>query len=301
MTTPTESRNPGQRLERVYASARFGRIRARAPRYLFMAFLAIMVLAGLRATIAPSTTSSESSTESTVVDYAEQSFAAAFARSYLTFDALRPGLREHSLAPFVSSGLGLEGGFSPPSSGAQQVEWTEIAQVQRPLAGGVIITVAAQLSTAETPVYLSVPVRRAASGAVYLSGYPAFVGPPLTTTSSFTEASREAVSDEEITTLVSRSLTNYLAGDAENLAADLAEAATVTLPTSTLTLASLDRLEWVSGVDSGAVLATVSATDSRGGEYVLQYEVGVRRVDATDPRIAPGWRITYLQTISQEP
>ena len=95
-------------------------------------------------------------------------------------------------------------------------------------------------------------------------------------------------------------MANYLAGDAENLSADLAGAATVTLPTVPLRLRALEQLDWVSGNGGGAVLATVDATDARGGYYTLRYEVGVRRVASADPRLGPGWRVTYVQAISQQ-
>jgi hypothetical protein len=234
------------------------------------------------------------------LDYAEQSYALAFSRAYLTYDGARPEEREAALAPFVASGFEVGAGFSPPRFGSQRVQWADIAQVQRPLAGGVIITVAAKLSTAALPVYLSVSVDRARGGAVYLAAYPSFVGPPLSTTRSTADQGGEPVSEGEVSSLVKRALANYLAGDAENLSADLAGAATVTLPTNRLRLEGVDQLDWVSGTGGGAVLATISATDPRGGAYTLRYEVGVGRVSAADPRLGPGWRVTYVQAISQQ-
>lgn len=289
-----------RRLGRLRSSARYGRLRARLPRFGFIAVTAVLCLAGVRSIVLPSHASPPPESVEPLVDYAEQSFATAFARAYLAYDSSHPGYREAALGLFISSSLDLGAGFTPPSSGSQRVTWTDIAQVQRPLTGGVIVTVVAKLSTQPEPVYLSVPVRRAAGGAIYLDGYPAFVGPPLTTRSGLAEADREAVEDGEISTLVERSLTNYLGGDAANLAADLAEAATVTLPPNQLALHSVDQLEWVDGSGSGAVLATVSASDTHGGRYTLRYEVGLRRVEGSDPRIAPGWRVTFIQTISQE-
>jgi hypothetical protein len=288
------------RLERVRSSARYGRLRARLPRYAFLAFVCVMCAAGVRSILAPPSRAPLPPDSGPAVDYAEQSFAAAFARAYLSFDAARPQAREAALAPFVSSALEGGAGFTPPGAGSQQVRWTDVAQVQQPLAGGTIVTVAAKLSTQSEPVYLSVPVVRGRGGAIFLEGYPSFVGPPLTSTQSFTEPAREVVDDGEISTLVKRALANYLAGDAENLAADLAVAATVTLPSNHLRLTGVEQLEWVKGVGSGAVLATVSALDLHGGRYTLRYEVGIRRVEASDPRIAPGWRVTYVQAISQE-
>lgn len=288
------------RLAGFWASARYGRVRARAPRYAFLVFVAVMSIAGIRASLLPSSAPETSGPSGPPVDYAEQSFALAFARAYLTYDVARPGRRERALAQFASSGLEGGAGFSPPSSGSQRVQWADVAQVQRPLVGGVIVSVAAQLSDQRSPVYLSVPVDRQRGGAIYIAGYPSFVGPPLSTTTAGAEPGGESVDEPEVTSLVHRALSNYLAGDAENLAADLADAATVTLPTNPLHLEAVDQLDWVRGAGGGAVLATVSASDQSGATYTLRYEVGVVRVDASDPRLGPGWRITYVQTVSQQ-
>lgn len=235
------------------------------------------------------------------MDYAEQSFAVAFSQAYLSYDAARPEAHEAALAPYASTGFEIGAGYSPPQSGSQRVQWADVAQVQRPLAGGVLITVAAKLSTAARLVYLSVPVDRERSGSIYLTGYPSFVGPPLSSTRvAADQGGGEAVTDGEVSALVKRTLANYLAGDAENLSADLADAATVTLPTNHLRLRSVDQLSWVSGAGGGAVLATIGATDPRGGSYTLRYEVGMRRVSSSDPQLGPGWRVTYVQTISQQ-
>jgi hypothetical protein len=288
------------RLSGIRSSARYGRLRARAPRYAFLACVALMCAAGVRATLAPPGPSAAAPAPGPPLDYAEQDFALRFARAYLTYDSARPESRERELAPLAAGGLEIGAGFSPPSSGSQKVRWADVAQVQRPLAGGVIVTVAAQLSTAARPVYLSIPIDRDRHGAIYLSSYPSFVGPPLTKAPAPTQPGGEPVEDGEVSALVRRALGNYLAGDAENLSADLADAATVTLPTNHLRLRGLDQLDWVNGHGGGAVLARIDATDARGGSYTLRYEVGVRPVSAADPRLGPGWRITYVQAISQQ-
>jgi hypothetical protein len=289
-----------QRVNRALASARYGRLRARLPRYAFLALVVVLCATGIRAIVAPAQAPSPPTAGPQRVDYAVDDFATSFVRAYLTFNASRPQAHDAALAPFVSSALELGAGFTPPQVGSQQVSWAEVAQVQRPLAGGVVVTVAAKVNTRSTPLYVSVPVRRTGEGAIYLSAYPSFVGPPLTATPSLVEPEHESVNDEEIARLVKRALTNYLKGDAENLAADLAEAATVTLPPNHLALSSVDELDWVDGPGSGAVLATVRASDESGGQYTLRYEVGLRRLAGADPRIAPGWRVTYVQAISQE-
>lgn len=281
-------------------SARLGRARARAPRYAFLALVLVVCVAGVRSIFLPPSPAPAPGRIGPPTDYAEQNFALGFARAYLTYDAGRPEEREAALEPFVGSGLEAGAGFTPPDSGAQEVTWADVAQVQRPLSGGVAITVAAQLSDAREPVYLSVPVERGKGGAIFLSGYPAFVGAPLQSAGHTATRAGDPVEDSAVSELVRRALTNYLAGDAEDLSADLASAATVTLPGAALTLRGLEELDWVDGEGGGAVLATVSATDPRGGTYTLRYEVGVARAATTDPKLGPGWRITYVQAISQD-
>jgi hypothetical protein len=276
-------------------------MKARLPRYLFVSLVVILSAAGLRATLAPSSSTSTVSSGGPRVDYAEQNFAQEFARAYLSYDARKPSAREEAIAVLTGSSVEAGAGFTPPSSGSQTVTWAQVAQVQHPLAGGVIITVAVGLNTQAMPAYLSVPVRRSGGGAIALSGYPALVGPPLTGSAVIEESQGESVEEAELNRLVTRALTNYLAGDAEDFSADLAQAAVVTLPSTRLELTTVQELAWVRGQAGGAVLATVAAADPRGARYTLRYEVGVRRVESTDPAIAPGWRVTYIQTLSQEP
>jgi hypothetical protein len=155
MAKSTKSTRSGQsRLAGLRSSARYGRIRARAPRYAFLAFVVVMCLAGVRSVLAPPSPSIPAPASGPPVDFAEQSYALAFARAYLTYDSSSPEEREAALAPFVASGFEIGAGFSPPQAGSQRVLWADIAQVQRPLLGGVVITVAAKPSTAPQPIYL---------------------------------------------------------------------------------------------------------------------------------------------------
>jgi hypothetical protein len=290
----------GSRLAALRSSARYGRLRSRAPRYAFLAAVVVLCLAGLHSILSPAKTSAPPAVSGPPLDFAEQSFALAFSRAYLTYDASRPEERESALEPFSASGFEVGAGFTPPQAGSQRVQWADVAQVQRPLAGGVIITVAAKLSSDAKPVYLCVPIDRGPGGAIYLAAYPSFVGPPLSIARPAGQEGGEPVHDGEVSALVKRALANYLAGDAENLSADLADAATVTLPTNQLQLQGVEQLDWVSGNGGGAVLATVSAVDRRGGDYTLRYEVGLRRSESADPQLGPGWRVTYVQAISQQ-
>ena len=46
------------------------------------------------------------------------------------------------------------------------------------------------------------------------------------------------------------------------------------MPTNPLRLEGVDQLDWVRGNGGGAVLATVDATDPRGGDYTLRVADG---------------------------
>ncbi|HVX33959.1 MAG TPA: conjugal transfer protein [Solirubrobacterales bacterium] len=296
----TIEKAPGAPCRRRGASARLGRARARAPRWAFLALVGILCAAGLRSILLPAAAAPRPARGGSPVDFAEQNFALGFARAYLTYDAARPEKREAALRPYIGAGIEAGAGFTPPEQGSQEVRWADVAQVQRPLSGGVAITVAAQLSDAREPVYLSVPVERGSGGAIFLAGYPSFVGAPLAATGHMSGRAGQPVSDQAVLALIRRALGNYLAGDAEDLSADLAGAATVTLPGAGLKLGGVEELEWVDGEGGGAVLATISATDARGGTYTLRYEVGLRRAASTEPGLGPGWRVTYVQAISQQ-
>jgi hypothetical protein len=74
---------------------------------------------------------------------------------------------------------------------------------------------------------------------------------------------------------VERALTNYLAGDSNDLAADLMPEAQVTYPPNQLqVIGSPGQLTWAS---PGTVLITVQAQDQQGATYTLTYEVGVQK------------------------
>ncbi len=177
------------------------------------------------------------------------------------------------MAPFLSDQLSAGAGFSP-ASGSQRVLWAEVASDQPALAGGRVITVAAQVSTQRLPVYLGVSVRHDPGRPLSLVGYPALVGAPAVATNGAPVA-RAAVTEPALLAVVDRVLRNYLAGAAPNLKADLTSDAAVTLPTARLHVQSVDQTLWVAGAGSGAVLATVTATDARGNAYTLTYELGI--------------------------
>ena len=261
------------RLGLGYESVRRSRLGAAAPRYLATAALLVFCALGLRASFWPQQPAPAVLAAAAGADAPSRDFALQFARAYLTYDAARPGARARALAPFVPEGLDAGAGFFA-ASGAQRVLWAQVASDQRALAGGRAITVAAGVSTQRAPVYLAVTVSHERGRGLALRGYPAFVGAPSIERAA-SDTARVEVEDPALRSVVERVIRNYLAGSAPNLAADLSAEAEVTLPTVALRARSLDRLAWVAGPGSGAVLATVTATDRGGATYTLAYELGI--------------------------
>jgi hypothetical protein len=218
-------------------------------------------------------------------DLAAEGFASLFARSYLTWNAADPQAHERNLASFTGPGMDPDSGLQPPSSGEQQVQWTEVVQEREPAPGNRVYTVAAQTDNAGLQ-YLSVSVVRTATGSLALGGYPAFVGGPATGPAQTQQHLRE-VNEPALATVVGRALRNYLSASGSELAADLTNDAQVSLPAATLNLESVQRLDWAPG--TGAVLAVVQAQDARGARYTLAYELDVARVQGR-------WEVSAIQT-----
>src|SRR5690242_8475759 len=96
------------RVQSSWQSVRRARHSARAPRYLASAVLLIFFALGIRAAFFPGDGASRARIpgESAATDAPTQDFALQFARAYLTYDAVRPGLRARALAPYIR-GAGL--------------------------------------------------------------------------------------------------------------------------------------------------------------------------------------------------
>ncbi len=261
------------------------RLARELPRYALLAAATAGLVASARFAIAPPRPVEVAAAPSAAAaDPAAQAYAALFARRYLTWDAREPVRDERELEPFVGSQLDPAAGFVPPQEGAQRVDWIEVVQSREPVAGSHVYTVAAQTSAGL--LYLTVGVTRTAAGALALTGYPALVGAPASSP-AVAPARLRAVEDPALRTVVRRGLTNYLAGAATDLAADLAPGAAVSSPPVPLQLVSLGSESWAPG--GGSVLATVQASDPRGARYVLTYEL--------DVTLAHGrWELSAIQT-----
>ena len=278
------------RLDVMRRSARLERLRGRAPRYVFVIAVTVVVLVGIRELVSPEAAPAPPAAAPT--DRALEDFAEGFARAYLSYDASRPRLRERALRQYVPDELGPDAGYAPPARGAQSVSWTRVAQTQEALAGGRIVVVAVGLGGEERTIYLAVPVVRRSDGALALSGYPALVGSPIAARAPL--AAREEVQDDEVITVVERVVGNYLAGERADLEADLSPTARVALPTDRLRTASVDEVAWADGEESGAVLATATTRGADGSSWTLTYELGLERLRG---RVL----VTFIETVANQP
>jgi hypothetical protein len=270
MSAPTSAR---PRVEELRRGVRRSRLAARAPRHLASAALLVLVAVGVRTILLPSSPAAATARPAASADAPSEDLALHFARAYLTYDAADPAFREAALAPYIHGGLAAGAGFDA-ARGSRQVLWEDIASDQPSLQGGRVITVAAQLSGTEAPLYLAVTVHHEPGRPLSLVGYPAIVGAPALAASA-PEPARQTVTDPEVGQVVERVLRNYLAGSTPDLRADLTDDAQVTLPTLALHITEVSDIDWVAGPGSNAVLATASAEDGEGDTNTLTYELGV--------------------------
>jgi hypothetical protein len=254
------------------SSVRRLRIARELPRYLLHAMAVAGLLASARFAIAPPRPVIErvSMPASALVDRAAEGFASLFVRRYLTWDSTDPEAHRLGLAPFTGTSTESEAGSQPPEIGEQKVLWAQVVQA-RAIPKGHVYTVAAQTDTSGL-LYLTVGVMRTSAGALALAGYPAFVGAPASTSTVSPTPLRE-VEEPALTTVVTRTLRNYLGRAGTELAADLAPGAQVSLPGVQLTLDSLQSLDLSS--DGRSVIAVVQAHDERSAHFTLAYELDV--------------------------
>jgi hypothetical protein len=121
---------------------------ARAPKAITVVVVSILCVAGLRAVIAGPPEAPRPPRVLFGSDLAQQSFAEAFARAYLTWDAARPTEHERQVAGFITDALGPGAGLSVPRRGAQHVVWTAAVQDRQLGRSGRLVTVAAQTTRA---------------------------------------------------------------------------------------------------------------------------------------------------------
>ncbi len=136
------------------------------------------------------------------------------------------------------------------------------------------MTVAA--GTSQGLVYLAVAVRRDERGLLSVSAAPALVGPPPVDRSA-DAPDEEEVEDPNVRAVADRAVRNYLAGQRENLLADLAPDATVSLPPQRLSVRSTEAVTWA--LPGRRVAVEVQAEDELRNRWTLRYELEVQRRD----------------------
>ena len=246
------------------------------------------MLAGLRAVLAgPPPAPPPPKTSTPAIDLAAEGFAAELATRYLAYDAADPDRRTESLRALAGDGLGTDLGLEPPPRITQRVRSARVVQDQAAIAGGRLITVAVDTDR-HGLLHLSVPVIRDRAGRLRLSGYPALIGAPEIAGSA--PSTHRSVDDEALRRVARRAVANYLARDAEDLQADLAPGARVSLPALAL---AADGDADVAVAGPGGVLVTVRARDADGARYTLTYELGVVRTDR--------WYVTAVQAFPTQP
>ena len=260
---------------------------ARAPRAIAGLVAAVVMLAGVRAIVTGPAAAPEPPPAPPAPDTAAQTFAEGFVRAYLTWDAEHPEGREARLAAYSSSELDAGAGLEPPDRAAQAVEWTAAVGSQATGPGRQVITVAARAGGRDW--HLAVPVTRDARGYMAVASYPALVGaPPVAGDARALE--EDDVADGQLLKVAGRAVRNYLAGAADNLAADLDPAAVVSLPANEARVTAIND---ITRAGAGRVAVAVTAAVD-GAELELRYELEVIKRDrwyvhsiATDPRARP--------------
>lgn len=244
--------------------------RARLPRAAALLVVVILCVAGLRAIVAPARPQVVSRPVAIrTADQGADAFAQAFAHAYLSWKGDDDQAHQAAVAPYMSSTLANDDAVDPGRRG-QTVQSTFVAGEQ---ADGrqTLITVGTQ--TNHGLMYLSVPVARDSHGFMYVSGYPAIVGPPAADTNGSVSAG-EQVNDSALQTVVDRAITNYLSGNKTNLLADLTRNALVSMPTQHLKVTDTQPATWVT--PNRRVAVQVSATDKHDNSWTLAYQLSVQ-------------------------
>lgn len=254
----------------VTRSLRSVQLRARIPRAVALLVVVILCMAGLRAIIAPPRPQIVTRAVAThTTDQGADAFAQAFARAYLSWKGDDAQAHQAAVARYMSSTLA-DADAVAPGRRSQTVQSTFVAGEQAD-SHQTLITVGTQ--TSHGLVYLSVPVARDSHGFMYVSGYPAIVGPPATDTDGSVSGG-EPVSDSALRTVADRAITNYLAGNKTNLLADLAPNALVSMPTQHLKVTDTQPATWIT--PDRRVEVQVSATDKHGNSWTLAYQLSVQ-------------------------
>ena len=251
-------------------SLRSLRARARLSRIAVIVVAVVLSVAGLKS-IARSTDDVRSTTPTEAHDVGgADALAEAFARAYLSTDPAAPEAREKRLTAFgmPESTLAADRLDGPPVT----VGWT--ASMASTPAGHGQRRVTVAVDAGNRTVYLAVTVGRTTGGRLFVTGPPAFVGPPAIAKGQ--SAPEPEVDDQALQAVATRALRHYLQGDRGDLAADLAPRAVGSSPAVPLTVMEVLAVTWAAAPSRVAV--HVLARLAGGSSFVLRYELAVVRV-----------------------
>ena len=260
---------PGSGFPRVDREALWVvRLRARLPRLVLAASVLVLCALGVRSLLAPPAVPPARPSRSAFSAVAIEGFALRFARAYLSPDDGR-GERARRLAALTTPSVDLGG--AALSRSPRQIEWTAVSATQRTGPRRMIVVVEAPV--AGGVIDLAVPVAWDGEGRMVVPAAPALVGPPLTATMAAAAVERD-VDDTQLRAVCERVVRNYLAADRQDLQADLAPGARVSLPALRLRLRSVEDITWAS---PSRVAVTVDAARPGGELAALRYELAVSR------------------------
>lgn len=248
------------------------RCRGRAPRLLAVAVVGIFCVAGVRSALRSDAVEPAAINRAPAArDLAAEAFAESFARVYLGWNAAQPERRERALRTFLVESLDPGGGVELPPGSRVGVRWTSV-ESSVAVDGGRRVTVAA--GTTRGDVRVSVVVRRDSRGALGIAEYPAMVGPPATSHRPPITI-RETVDDRALAAMARRVVTNYVARERANLAADLTGGGVVVLPQEPLRVLSVESVAWLQKPSRIAI--TVRARTRDQVHLTLTYDLSVMR------------------------
>lgn len=239
---------------------------ARLPRAAVTAAGVVLALVGLKALVSPADTAGPKVAPAPQRDVAAEAFAESFVRTYLTRDVDDRERRGRALQRF---GLSADASAGDATEHSEAVRWSAVVGSSRS-SDGRVVTVAAQ--TSRRQLHLAVTVRRDDRGLLAVTAAPAIVGPPPVAQGARPRPEDE-VGDQALRAVAGRVVKNYLALERENLAADLAPGAVVSMPEQRLKVASIDGVTW----SGRRVAVALSAEGADGVRLSLRYELAVVR------------------------
>jgi hypothetical protein len=245
---------------------------ARAPLVIVLLVGAVLAAAGVRTLLQPQPITQRSVTGERAPDLGAHAFAEDFARTYLTWDARKSQAYERAVTRFLAADVDPAAGLVLPHAGSQRVLWSAVVGERRSARGRRIVTIAAD--TNHGRVHLAVSVGRDQRGMLFVTAPPAIVGPPATTTKA-SAGPEDEVEDRALRAVAARVVRNFLAGERDDLAADLDPSAVISLPEQRLTVRSTDAVIWVAKPRRVAV--AVTASERGGPRLALRYELAVLR------------------------